>query len=220
MLGVIINSLGVAGGGLIGLFLKNAISEDLANSLYSILGILVLLFGIKGSIQAEQMFLILVFLCLGTLLGNILKLSDRLDAVADSSKKFDSEFLRGAITVFLVQGMGAMAILGPLEAGLKGDISILLFKAALDFISSIIFGSIYGRSLFLTSILLFLYQGAFFVLSLFLTPILTSLVVDYISQIGSVILIALSIEMLGLKEMKVVNYLPSLLIPLLYGIFI
>ncbi|MDO5690746.1 MAG: DUF554 domain-containing protein [Tissierellia bacterium] len=218
MIAVAINGLTVALGGLIGIFLKRFISQKHITSIFSIMGVLTIIMGLQGVIPSEHMMVILVSLFLGSILGVALDLSGKLEAF---SKRFDqgsgqSSFVSGAFTIFLIQCMGAMAILGPLNAGLEGDNNLLYFKAVLDMGSSIIFASMYGKSIFLSALLLFLYQGSIYLLARLAGPILDVTVIEQLTQVGSVILVALGIEILELKKMNIVNYLPALLIPIVY----
>lgn len=222
MFAILINALAVCAGGIIGITLRNHISQVHISSIFSIMGVLTIIMGLQGVIPSDHMIFIMVSLFLGSIVGVFINISGKLDSI---SKKYsrggaETNFISGAITIFLIQCTGALAIIGPMKAGLQGDYSIIYFKAILDGASGIIFASIYGISIFPAALLLFLYQGSIFLLSNIIEPVLTEVVIEQITQIGSVLLVALGIEMLELKEMKVVNYIPALLIPIIYSLVI
>ena len=124
--------------------------------------------------------------------------------------------MKGFITVFMIQCVGSMAIVGPLDIGLKGDASILIFKIVLDTCSSLIYGAIYGPSVMLSGPFVFLYETVIFFLAGALHPFLTDAVINEISAIGSLLIFAMSLDLLDILHLKVANYLPALLGPVAY----
>lgn len=131
-------------------------------------------------------------------------------------KTADENFVKGFITVFMMQCVGSMAIVGPLNIGLKNDSTILLIKIILDICSTLIYGAIYGRSVMLSGPFVFLYETVIFLLAGILQPILTSDVINEISAIGSLLIFGMSLDLLGVIKLKVANYLPALLGPIIY----
>ncbi len=222
MFAILINALAVCAGGIIGITLRNHISQVYITSIFSIMGVLTIVMGLQGVIPSDHMIFIMVALFLGSIVGVFLNISGKLESISKkySREGVDANFIGGAITIFLIQCTGALAIIGPMKAGLQGDYSIIYFKAILDGASGIIFASIYGKSIFPAALLLLIYQGSIFLLSNIIEPVLTEVVIEQITQIGSVLLVALGIEMLELKKMNVVNYIPALLIPIIYSLII
>ncbi|WP_425539063.1 DUF554 domain-containing protein [Microaceticoccus formicicus] len=218
MIAIIINALAVCAGGTVGIVLRNHISKRHINSIFSIMGVLTIVMGLQGVIPSDHMIFIMIALFLGSILGNFIDISGKIDSISErfSSEDGETNLISGAITIFLIQCTGALAILGPMKAGLVGEYDLIYFKAILDGASAIIFASIYGKSIYPAALLLLIYQGGIFLVSNIIEPVLTPLVIEQIGQIGSVLLVALGIEMLELKKMKVVNYLPAILIPILY----
>ncbi len=109
-----------------------------------------------------------------------------------------------------------MAILGPINAALKGDGTILMLKSVLDFTSTLVYGTIYGSGVLLSGPMVFLYQGAIYLAAGFLSPSLTPQIVVEISAIGSLLIMALSLNLLDIVKIKVADYLPAMLGPVVY----
>lgn len=219
MISILIDGLAVIIGGFIGITMKKHISDEHFQSLFTILGILVLVIGFQGVIPSDHMMIIMISLFIGSVIGVGLKLHTRIEILSKKQSSDDKpSFLNGAIIIFMFQCIGALALLGPLKAGLAGDYELMYFKAALDFISSLVFATIYDKSIFLSAVMLLIYEGGLFILSTFIEPILTPIVIEQISQIGSIILIGLGIEQLGIKQIKTVNYTPAMFVPIVISL--
>lgn len=223
MIGVIVNATVVFIGATVGIFLKKFISKKYINSVLLIVNLSILLIGIQGAITLKNPIQMLASLVLGTIVGvglnidgNISKFTNFLKSKINSS---NPNFAKGFITVALIQCIGAFAIIGPLNAALKGDMTILYIKSALDFASSIIFASMYGAGVFLSGFCVLIYQGTIYLLAGLLEPLLTADVINEVSAIGSLLIIALAFDLLDIKKFKIANYLPAIFMPMIfYGI--
>lgn len=223
MLSIIINSIAIFVGGTIGIFLNKFISTKIMDAVFVMVAVTVTIMGIQGAVESEDMAFVLICIALGGLIGEGIDIQQRIDngteTVNNKLKNTDSRFFAGAITIAIIQCAGSLAIIGPLNAGLQGNYDLVFFKTTLDFTSSIIFGSIYGKSIYLAGIILLLYQGSIFGLSTWLKPLLTEEVIGQLSAVGSVMIFAMGLDLLEIKKIKIVNYLPALLIPVVwYGI--
>lgn len=223
MFGIILNTVAVLLGGFFGISLRKVISSKVMDAVFLIVAVTIAIIGIQGAVKGEDMAFVLICTALGGLIGESIDIDKRIENttafIKSKMKDADNEFFTRAIEIFLIQCTGSLAILGPLNAGLQGNMDILFFKATLDFTSSIIFASMYGKSIYLSGILLFLYQGGIFALSTWLKPLLTEQVISQLSVVGSVLIFAMALDTLEIKKIKVVNYLPALLIPVVwYGV--
>lgn len=124
------------------------------------------------------------------------------------------------MTASLVYCIGAMAIVGALKDGLSGDHSILFAKSVLDGISSIIFASTFGIGVVFSAVSVFIYQGSISLGASFLQGLLTKAVVDDMTAVGGVLIFAISLNMLEIKNIKVGNLLPTIFIPIFYQILL
>lgn len=234
-IGTIVNIIAVIVGGLLGLLLKKILSPKITDVIMQGIGLAVLVVGLSGVFSAsmkvidgglsfENTLLMIISLAVGGLVGSLLKIQERLEKLSEKiSKRFSSEntssFAEGFLAASLLFSVGAMAIIGSLEDGLNRNATILFSKSALDFISSMILASTLGAGVLLSSLSVGIYQGVITLLAFVLAPLLSSEIVTQMSLIGSVLIVGLSLDILKLsKELKVSNLLPSVFIPLLYGI--
>lgn len=223
MYGVIVNSAVVIVGGLIGLMLRGGISKRFEGIIEHALALCVLLIGVSGAMKTQDMMLVIACLILGSIAGEALRIEDGLTwlgerAQARFSKGGDSRFAQGFIAATLLFCVGAMAVVGSLEAGLSGKADTLLAKSALDGVSSIIFASSLGAGVMLSAVPLLIYQGGIALLAGVIAPLLSDGVIREMGAVGSVMIIGLSLNMLGIMKVRirVGNMLPAMLLPPVY----
>ena len=222
MLGVWVNFATVVIGGAIGTLLRGGIKEKYLRTINAGLALCVLLIGMSGALKTENMMLVIVSMVIGSVLGELLKIESGLDRLGDWAQsrfsKGDAEFATGFVNATLLFCVGAMAVVGSLEAGLSNKPDTLLAKAALDGVSSIIFASSFGIGVVFSAIPLTIYQGGIALLSGVLAPFLTDALINEMSAVGSILIIALSINMLELtkERIRVGNMLPAILVPCVY----
>ena len=222
MLGVWANFLAVLVGGGLGTLLKGGIPEKYQKTINAGLGLCVLVIGISGAIQTSNMLIVIVSVVLGSLLGELLNIERGLERMGEWAQarlsKGESRFADAFVNTTLLVCVGAMAIVGSLEAGLENDPGTLLAKSALDFVACIIFGSTMGPGVMLAAVPILLYQGGIALLAGLLSGFLSDPLIQEISAVGSVLIIALSLNMLGLgrEKLRVGNMLPAVLVPCLW----
>ena len=116
-----------------------------------------------------------------------------------------------AVLIFCV---GAMAVMGSLEAGLRDNHQILITKAIIDGIASIILATTKGAGVMLSALAILLYEGGMMVLAQFVAPYLSESIVYAMSAVGSLLLVALGLNLLELTKIKVMNFLPAMFLPI------
>lgn len=226
MLGTIVNSLGILAGAVLGIILKKGIPEKMADTLMKGLGLCTLFIGLTGALKGENSMILIISMIAGTLIGEGLDLEDKLNRlgkwlenkfVAKNNEKGSKKgsFAEGFVTSSLVVCVGAMAIVGSLQSGLVGNHEILYNKAILDFVISIIFASTMGVGVAFSAGMVFIYQGAITLLAQWISPFLTDTVINEMTCVGSVIIIGLAFNMLGMTKLKVMNYVPAVFVPII-----
>ncbi len=222
MLGVWVNSIAVILGGLAGTWLRGGIPEKYRNSINMGLALCVLVIGISGAIQTQNMMLVILSIVFGTAIGEAVGIEDHLDRVGSwAQKRFardDSGFSQGFINATLLFCIGSMAVVGSLEAGLQNKADTLLAKSALDGVSAVIFASSMGAGVILSVVPLTLYQGGIALIAMMLGNFLPESAILEMSATGSIMIIGLGINMLGImkERIRVGNMLPALFIPAVY----
>lgn len=222
MLGTIVNSLSIIIGGFIGSFLKNKISETYTETIMKGLGLCVILIGLKGALQVNNILLLIISVTVGTLIGEIIKIEkgiENIGAFLESKVSRQSGIAKGFVTASLVFCVGAMSIMGSLESGLSKNYSILYAKSLLDGIFAIIFSSTLGVGVCFSAISVLLYQGIITLTASLMKQFLITSVVNEMSAVGGLLIVAIGANMLDIKRIKVGNMLPAIFIPLLYYMF-
>lgn len=223
MLGTIVNSLAIVVGGLIGIVFKNIIPEKLSDSLLKASGLAVLAVGIKLSLVGENLTLLIISVLIGTLIGELLNIEGRLDnlgaTVESKLKNKESNITAGFISCTLVYCVGSLSIVGAIQSGLSGNHEILFSKALLDGIISISMAVSMGIGVVFSSISVFLYQGTITLLAQSLQSFLSDVVVNEMTAIGGTLIMAIGLNFLEIKRIKVGNMLPAIFLPILYYMF-
>lgn len=211
-------------GSLLGLLLKNRISERFSTVLMTTLGLCVLGIGVSGAIGTGNTLCVVVCMVLGTLMGEALRIEDRLDGMGEVLRKrfiragTNSRFTEGFVNAAVLFCVGAMAITGAFKAGLDGDYSILISKGVIDGVTSITFAAAMGVGVAFSVVPLILYQGGLTLLAGFLAPVLGEAVKTEMSAVGGLIIVGIALNMLGLpkEKIRVGNMLPAIFLPIGY----
>ena len=224
MLATVINVILVLLGSALGLIFKNRISARFSSGLMFALGLCVLGIGISNMIRTNDTLCVIICMVLGTLLGEGLNIEKRMDGLGGVLRRKlirgegNNRFVEGFVNASVLFCVGAMAIMGALDSGLTGDHATLYAKSTLDGITSIIYGSTMGAGVALSGVAVFLYQGLITLCASFIAPFLSDVVIAEMKCVGSLLIIGLSFNMLGLtkERLRVGNMLPAMLVPCAY----
>lgn len=220
LLGTIVNAAAILIGGLAGLLVKGGLPERFAQTVMQGVALCVLLIGVSGALEGmPHLMAVILYMVLGALIGEGLKIEEGLERfgkrVEEKFSKGDSQFTKGFVTSSLLFCVGAMAIMGSFESGLKGSHDILYSKSILDGIAALIFASTLGVGVLFSAASVLIYQGAITLLSGALSSVLTDLVIVQMSAVGGLLIMALGLNMLLSSKLKVGNLLPAIFLPIL-----
>ena len=223
MIGTIVNTLAAVVGGLLGSLLKKGIPERFADLVQKGLALCVLYIGVKGSLVGTNTLVTILSLVLGAILGELLNIDggiERLGAWAQSKlSKGGSRLGEGFVTASLLFCVGSMSVVGSLQSGLTGNHETIFTKSMLDFVSAIILASSLGLGVCLSGAFVLVYQGAIVLLARWAAPVLSDYVVAEMSCAGSLLIVALGLNMLGVTKLKVGNLLPAMFLPIILCLF-
>ncbi|HMM32612.1 MAG TPA: DUF554 domain-containing protein [Clostridia bacterium] len=219
MLGTIVNAAAIVAGSLIGLLFKKGFSKKIADAVMTGLALCVLYIGVSGALEGQHVLAVILSMVVGGIAGTLLDLDARLKKLGDRIEArikngAQSGFSNGLVTASLLYCVGAMAILGALASGLRGDHSILYTKSLLDFISAIVLAATLGMGVAFSAVPVLMYQGLITLLAQFVAPVLNDVAVADMTCTGSLLLIALGLNMLGVTKIKVMNYVPGIFLAL------
>ena len=224
MSGVLVNTVAVVIGSLIGLLCKKGIPQRISRAVMIGIGLCTIYIGISGSLSGENTLVAIFSMVAGAIIGTLLKLDDRLNGLGDMiSRKIGgggSSVAEGFVTASLLFCMGSMTIVGSLNAGISGNNELLYTKSLLDFISSIMLSASLGIGVLCSSVFVLVFQGGIVLLSGLLAPVLTQGAINEMTCVGSLLIIALGLNLTGLSRFKVADYLPAILLaPAVYWLY-
>lgn len=220
--GVIINTIAILIGGTIGLFLKKGLPKHIGDSILQAMALCVIYIGISGSLNGENLLISILSMGLGAILGELINLDAHLNSlglflqIKFAKNGEESSVAEGFVTASLLFCVGAMAIVGSLQSGLQGNHDTLYAKSLIDGITAIVFASSLGFGVLFSSVLILLYEGGITLLAGFLSPLLTTSVIHEMTCVGSLLIMGIGLNMLGITKIKVINYIPAIFLPILF----
>lgn len=222
MLGTIVNTLAILAGCAIGLLLKRGINEKVTDAIMKGISLCVIYIGIDGMLEGSKTLAVIIAMALGAAIGTLLDLNGKMEKLGKMIEGRISngvaDIAQGFVTASLIYCVGAMAVVGSLQSGLNGDHSMLYTKALLDGISAMVLTASLGAGVGLSAASVFVYQGALTLLAGLIAPVLSDAVVAEMTCVGSILIAALGLNMLGITKLKVMDYVPAIfiVIPLCY----
>lgn len=220
MLGVLVNVATVVVGSLVGVLLKKSLPERVAKMLQVAVALAVLYIGIDGMMSGENTLVLVLSMVIGTLIGTLLDLDRHLNNLGEKienkvkTKNQNGRIAEGFVSATLLFCVGAMTIVGALQSGLSGNHEMQFTKAILDLISSIILASTLGWGVILAAGSVFAIQGSIVLLAQFVAPYLNDYVIAEMTCAGSVLIVGLALNLLGITKIKLMNLLPSIFVPI------
>ena len=221
MIGVLANTIFVIIGSTIGLIAKKVIPEQWGDTIMRGMGLISLYVGITGMLVGENALVLVISIVTGAMIGEAIDIDGRFNRFAKrledrfAGKDGGSNFAEGFVTASLIFCVGAMSIVGPLNAALKGDNTILFTKTTMDFFSSIFFASAMGIGVLCASATVLVVEGGFFLLAAAVAPFLETAVVNEMACAGNLLIIAIGLNLTKAADLKIMNYLPAILMPVI-----
>lgn len=239
--GTIVNALAILAGACAGMLLQKlagkfsssvegagALGHRLQTIIMQGIALCILYIGIDGCLEGSNALIAILSMVLGAIAGELLDLDRRMRAIGDWVQRRTAHLVHGGagptvsegfVTASLLFCVGAMAIVGALNDGLTGDHSTLFAKSLLDGISSIIYGASLGIGVAFSAAAVFLYQGIIAILASYLQPFLSERVIAEMTCVGSLMIAALALNMLGATKVKVMNLVPAIFLPIILCMF-
>lgn len=225
LLSSIVNGCTIVAGALIGSLLNKGLPERITKGVMQGMALCVLAIGIQGIFDGENFLITILSIAIGGALGYWIDLDHHLNRFGDwlqskLTKGEGSSFGEGFVTATLMVCIGAMAITGALDSGIRGDHTTLFAKSMLDFVTCLVLASSMGIGVALAGPACFLYQGAIALGGSAIAGFLSDGMVNEMSCVGSLLIIAIALNMLGLTKIKVVNLIPACFLPLIFCLFV
>jgi uncharacterized protein len=218
--GTIVNGLAIIVAACIGLLVRG-IPERVKTTVMQAIALAVVVLGIDMGLKSEQFLVVIGSLVIGGIIGEKVDLEKRLNQVgafieSKLGSKEEGSVAKAFVTTTLIYVVGAMAVLGALDSGLRGDHSVLYTKAMLDGFSAIIFTSTLGIGVIFSAIPVVLYQGSIAIFATYINAYVPSELMEMfiveMTATGGVMIIAIGLNILGVLQIRVANLLPSILV--------
>ena len=227
MLGTIVNAAAILLGGAIGLLLKKGSPARVNATVMSGVGLVVLYIGIDGALEGQNVLIAIIAIVVGGVLGALLNLNDRFEGLAHRIERLivkddaaTGAFGEGFVTATLLFCIGAMAVVGSLQSGLAGNHEVLFAKSLIDGISAAMLASTLGAGVLLSALPVLLYQGAITLLAGVVSPFLSDAVVAEMTCVGSLLIVAIALNLLRVTRIKVMDYVIAIFLPILLCLFL
>ena len=222
-LGTIINTFAVLVGAGIGTLVGARLPEGMRQTAMHAIGLVTVLVGIQSFLRFDNPLVPLVSVILGLVVGELLGIDGRLkrfgDALERRFSKDGSPVSRAFVTTSLLFCVGPLTFLGSLQDGISGDYRLLALKSALDFVASLSFASVLGWGVLLSAGSVLVVQGALTLAGAVFGSFIGSPMILAMTSTGGVLLVGLGLGLLELKEVRVANMLPALIVaPLLVAL--
>ena len=218
MIGTIANTCTILLGSIIGSVFKKSIKKEHQDVLFTAMGLAATGLGINAVVQnmpnSSYPVLFIASLAIGSLLGTIIDIDSHFQHLADRLSV--GQLSRGLSTGILLFCIGTMSILGPINAALNQDYTYLFTNATLDFVTSMVLASTYGIGMVLTAPVLFCWQGSIYLLAKLLGNFMSADMLTELSIVGGFLIASSGISILNIKNIKTMNMLPALAVPIVF----
>lgn len=220
LFGTIVNGLAIIIGSLIGIKLRN-IPERVKVTVMQAIALAVIIIGVGMGLKSENFLIVIGSLAIGAVLGEKWDLEDKLNRLGKwlevkTGAKEEGSFAKGFVTATLIYVVGAMAIVGALDSGLRNDHAVLYTKSMLDGFSAILFTSTLGIGVLFSAFPVMIYQGTIAILATQITNYVPQVIMDAfiveMTATGGVMILAIGLNILGITKIRVANLLPAILV--------
>lgn len=220
MIGTIVNTGTILAGSVIGSIIRKGIKEEYQGALYNAMGLAASVLGINAVVgnmpDSKYPVLFILSLAFGSLLGTMADLDGKFQSLV--GRFSNSNLGQGLSTGILLYCIGTLSILGPIQSALNNDHTYLFTNATLDLVTSMVLASTYGIGMAAAAVVLFCWQGAIYLSAGLLSGFISPELMTEVSIVGGVLIFSSGLSILGVKNCKALNMLPSLLIPVLWFI--
>jgi uncharacterized membrane protein YqgA involved in biofilm formation len=220
MFAVIVNTITILIDASVGLLLRKGLPESVSDAMMKGLGLCTIFIGIQGMIEEEYILVLILSTIVGIVIGELLDVDGHINRAAErltsrfsgKGKGEGAKIAQAFVTSCLIMNVGAMTIVGSLDAGLRGNFSMLYTKSLLDLISGIPMAAAMCVGVMGSALFTLVFQGGIVLLAEYIAPYLSETLIKELVCTGSLMILAIGFNMLGITKLKVLNYLPGLLV--------
>ncbi len=215
-LGPSINASAIIAGSLIGLIIGSKLPDNIRKTTFHCIGLATLIIGLQMALKCQEAIIMIFSLIIGGVIGELLDIENAIERfgafLKTKVKSKNPQFTEGFLNTSILFCIGAMAIIGSFDEGLRDDLTIVLAKSTLDFITSIAMASAYGLGVLFSSIMVFIYQGILVLFAGFLQPFISDVLLNELSAVGGVLIVGIALSILEVVKIRLANLMPSLIV--------
>ncbi len=213
--GAFVNAVGIALGSLVGVAFGSRLPERIRTIVFQGLGLCTLVLGLKMALPTQQPLIVIFSIVIGSAAGEALKLESRLMRVGDILKarlrSSNPLFTDGMVNASVLFCIGAMAIVGSFDEGIRGDRAVVFSKTLIDSFAALALASAYGIGVLFSALPVLIYQGSLTVLAGTFQQWLDPATMTELTAVGGTLIIGIALNMLEVTHIALSNMLPSLL---------
>jgi len=218
-----VNAVAVVVGSLLGMLAGKFLKEDTRTAIFIANGLATLAIGTGMALKTGNAVIMVMAIVSGVVVGELLRLEDRLNAAAERLRKrlhvaSGSRWAEGFVTAFLIYCVGPMTIIGSIQEGMTGNGTLIYTKSILDLVVSISLAAALGSGVAFSAIPLFVVQSSLTLLGSAVGFLMRPYILGELTAVGGLMVIAIGINLLGLKKIKLANLLPGLIFAVLYAL--
>lgn len=241
-IGTIVNVMAIIAGGLCGLVTRRFLEERYQETIMKATGfaIIVMALGstlsqmlvvkiaeagdkLTGSLDTQGTIMMILSLVLGALLGEWINLDRWFERFGTwlrdrSGNQEDRRFIDGFVSASLTVCVGAMAVIGSLEDGIRQDPQMLYAKAILDLIIIMIMTASLGKGCIFSAVSVGIFQGTITLLARGVAPVLTEEAVSNLSLVGNVLILCVGVNLIWPRTIRVANVLPAIVFGVVFAL--
>ncbi len=220
--GAVVNFFLVILGSAVGMLFKKGIPERVRSALFSGMAFCVLLIGIDGMLNEQNNILVIIIsIAIGAIIGELIDIDKWVNRLAHKIENGfnknggNQRISEGFVSATMLFCVGAMTVVGSIDSGISGDNITLYSKSLIDCVAAIPLTASFGFGVMLSSVAVLIIEGGITLAAVWLAPVLTEEIIVNMSTIGSLLIVAIALNMLHLTKIKVMNYLPAIFLPIL-----
>jgi uncharacterized membrane protein YqgA involved in biofilm formation len=222
MIGVLVNTILVVVGSVIGMVFRKGMPVNITKTVMIGLGLFTSIFGIKMGLEMRHPLIVVLSIVLGGLLGEFARIEEHVEGIGTRLKHLvqtrdDASFTRGYVFASLLFCVGPMTVLGSLQAGLQNQPELLLVKSLMDGVSAIVLSATLGIGVAFSALTVLVFQGSLVLLAGQLHFLTEPVYFDNLTGVGGILIFGIGIKLLNLAEIKVGNFLPALLLVVIFS---
>ncbi len=217
MIGTIINMGTVSLGSLLGIAIGSKLRDEIRKMVFDSLGLLTLLIGFQMALKTQNILILLGSILGGGIIGEYLNIENKINGLGGKLQKaFSMEkhqrFVDGFVSSSILFCVGPMAILGSIQDGISGNFTLLAVKSTLDGFASLGLATALGWGVFFSILTILVFQGSITLAAEWIQSLMTDQMINEMSAAGGLLIVAIGIRLLNLKDVRVGNLLPALVL--------